>query len=192
MIRDFRSRATWVTVTAYLASGSLFLIFITAILQAALITLYAHGAHNQAVRIWNALAQLEVYSVVWASVTVLPLPKTFPGPGESNALWILAMAFYTGFTLFCAGLKGYGAKLRRNAEKAEDTLSLQGPLLVQMAKMADASGQRIVNKGDNNNLSNNITTILHDGEKQSLFWKIIVPIGIAVAAAMIAHFMHLN
>jgi hypothetical protein len=192
MIRDFRSRATWVTVTSYIASISLCLIFMTAVVQAALTTLYAHGAHVKVERIWNGLAQLELYGLIWAFVSVLPLPKTFPGPGESNALWILALAFYMGFMLFCAGLKGYSAKLRKNANKAEDALRLQEPLLIQMAKMADASGQRIANKGDNNNLSNNITTILHDGEKQSLFWKIIVPIGIAVAATMIAHAMHLT
>jgi hypothetical protein len=190
MIRGVRSRATWVTVIAYIAPVFFALIFLTAVVQAGLMTLSAHGLHVQS--IWRALAQLEVYSLIWAFVTVLPLPKTLPGPGESNDVWILALMFYMGFMLFCAGLKGYSEKLRKNADKAEDTLNLQEPLLIQMAKIADASGQRITNKGDNNNLSNNITTILHDGEKQSVFWKILVPIAITVIAAMIAHAMRVS
>ncbi len=153
------------------------------------------GAHRQAETIWMFFsANLHL---LWTLVLALPMPKTLLRGNDDFLPWGITMAFYLGVILFCTFLKSRGVHLRATADKAEETLNLQAPLLMQMSAFAKAAGQSMkfgnVSGSENTfNATNQITHVLNEGEKQSVLWKILIPIGVSVAAAIIYHFPHLT
>lgn len=194
-IREFRSRATWLKVAANISAAVAVIIVITALLQAMLRALYAFGAHRQAQTIWTFFVQN--VRLLWLFVLALPFPKTMPHGNGDFLPWGMTLAFYACIILVCAVLKNRGITLRKIADKAEETLNLQAPLLMQMSAFAAAAGQsakvgNISGNGNTVNATNSVTHILHEGENQNLLWKILIPIGGAVAAAIVNHFLHLT
>ncbi len=194
-INEFRSRATWLKLAGNITALVVAIIVITALLQAILRGIYAFGAHRQAEAIWLFFSQN--LHVLWTVILALPLPKTLPHGNDDLLPWGVTMAFYIGIIAVCAVLKNRGVSLRRIADKAEETLNLQAPLLMQMSEFARTADQsiKIGNvSGNGNNFSptNKIVHVLHEGEKQNLLWKILVPLGVAVAAGLINRYLHLT
>ena len=71
---------------------------------------------------------------------MLPLPKTLPRANESMlVVYGVPLAFYLGALLVYIALNHRGRKLRRIADKAQETLDLQVLLLKQL----EAQGQII-------------------------------------------------
>lgn len=171
------------------------MIITTALLQAILRGLYAFGAHRQAETIWALLGQN--LHLLWVFVLALPLPKTLPRGNEDFLPWVVFLAFYAGIMLFCGFLRSRGITLRKIADKAEETLNLQAPLLMQMSAFAAAAGQSanvgsVSGSGNTVTATNSVTHVLHEGEKKNITAKLMIPIAVSVGAAVINHFLHLT
>ena len=194
-ISEFRSRSMWFKVAGNMAAIIVAVIISTALLQAILRGLYALGAHRQAETIWAFLGQN--LRLLWIFVLTLPLPKRLPHGSDDVLPWVVSLAFYAGIMLFCTFLKSRGITLRKIADKAEETLNLQVPLLLQMSAFAAATGQsakvgNVSGSGNIVNATNSVTHVLHEGETQNATAKLMIPIAVSVGAGIINHLLHLT
>ena len=87
--------------------------------------------------------------------------------------------------------------MRKISDKAEETLNLQAPLLMQMSAFAAAAGQSakvgdVSGNCNTVNATNSTTHVLHEGEKNNPTAKLAIPIAVSVGAAIINHFLHLT
>ena len=181
-ISHFRSRSTWFKVGGNITAVVVAAIMITALLQATLRALYAFGAHRQAQTMWSFLS--ETLHPLWLFVLSLPVPRSLPNQNDSILPWALFLSFFTGITLFCAFLKSRGVTLRKLADKAEETLGLQAPLLMQISAFV-AAGQssnvgNVSGNGNTISATNSVTHVLHEGEKTNMIAKLTIPIAVSV------------
>ena len=167
-------------------------IVISALLQAIIRGLYGFGAHQQAIGLWQFFDQ-HVHPL-WVFVLVLPLPKTLPHYTGDMMPWVLTLVFYAGVILFATALKNWAVRLKKAADKVEETLNFQAPLLMQMASFGGqiSSIGRVSGNGNTVNATNSITHVLRDAEEQSLATKLWWPLIVAIGAAVLSKMMHLS
>jgi hypothetical protein len=193
-ISQFRRSATWSLLSSFLIAIPVVLVMITLFVQLALRGLYSFdsiGAQDLARTTWE-FCNANVH-LLWITVLSLPFPKALPRPNGSMLPWIVTLTFYLGIMWACGGLKQRAVTLRKIADKAEETLNMQTPLLMQMA----ANGQGVVIggvSGNSNtiNAGNRVVHVLKEGEKESKSWKVIVAIAIPVLTWIANHYLHLT
>ena len=131
--------------------------------------------------------------LIWVFVLSLPVPKSLPRGNESVLPWTIFLAFYLGVMLTCAALKQRGVKLRKLADKAQDILDLQAPLLMQRA--VNGAGVMVGGiNGDNNtvNATNRVLRVIKEGEKESNITKILVAVAIPIVTWLLSHYLHVT
>src|SRR3954466_3942083 len=151
-IDQFRRSALISIIFGNITAFAVLAVMVTLFLQMALRGLYSigtPGAQHGAQVAWTFF--YTYVPLLWTLVLSLPLPKTMPRPNESMMPLIITLAFYAGAMLACGALKWRGTSLRRIANKAQETLDLQAPLLMQL----DTNGQ-VISVGTINGNGNKI------------------------------------
>ncbi len=191
-IAAFRQKAIWLKIAGNVTALFVAAIVISALLQAIIRAVYSFGAHRQALVLWDFFDQ-HVH-LLWGFVLVLPFPKTLPRGSEDIMPWTVTMAFYAGVILFAVALKEWAIRLKKAADKAEETLNFQAPLLMQMASFANqvSSIENVSGTGNTVNATNSVTHVLREAEHQNLSSRLWWPLGVAVGAAILNKLMHLS
>lgn len=186
-----RRRSTLFRLLANITVLAVAIILSVGALQYMAIGLNSLGAHRQAETMWLFFG--EKLGLLWIFVLALPFPKAVLAPGNEFQ-YFTCLAFCAGIFFVCAVLKNHGITLRKIADKAEETLNLQAPLLRAIAATARQAATIGKVTGDSNtvNATNTVTHILHEGEKQSVTNKLLIGIVVSVGAAIVNHFLHLT
>ncbi len=95
-----------------------------------------------------------------------------------------------------AGLKNRAVRLKAAAKEAEQTLSLQAPLLMQMSAFANAYGAaqsanvgNVSGAGNTVNVTNTINHALEKASEKKITDKFWIPLAVAAATALLNHFL---
>jgi hypothetical protein len=193
-INQFRRRALISKLFGNVIACVVFAVMATLFIQMLLRGLYSlgtPGAQRGAIIGWNFFDNY--VHLLWAVVLSLPFPKTLPRANQSMMPLIFTLAFYVGAMFACGALRWRGTKLRMIADKAQQTLDLQAPLLMQL----EANGASIVVgpiTGDGNHIAshNPVTRVIKEGEKQSKSWLVISAIAVPVIIWLLNHYLHVT
>jgi len=186
-IASMKARSRYYRVAGWISAITFAAIFITAYVQAGVITYSYYAGREKALPLWTWLS--EHLGPLWNFALWLPFPKTFVFQGTSVSPWFPPLVFYLCLMLCAAGLLHRARKLKAAALEAEKELRLIAPILMSLSAAAavsqSASVGSVSGTGNTVNATNTVNHTIHDAEKKSLLDKFWIPLAIAAATALI-------